>query len=71
MGIDELKLKTQKVTGNCITKEDFIKMLDGMKFHFVENAYLNLITGIIIDTNNENIEILRNKIDFNKGVINE
>ena len=68
MEIDKIKLKTKKVTGNCITKEDFIKMLDEMKFHFVENASLNLITGIIVDTNNENIEILRNKIDFNKGV---
>ena len=65
MEIDELNLKIQKVTGNCMAKEDFIKMLDGMKFQFVETAYLNLITGIIADGNNGNIEILRNTIDFN------
>lgn len=65
MEIEDLKLKFQKVKGNCMTKENFIKMLDGMEFQLVEDAYINLITGIIADGNNGNIEILRNTIDFN------
>lgn len=65
MEIDELNIKMQKVKGNCMTKENFIKMLEGIDFAFVEDAYINLITGIIADGNNGNIEILRNTIDFN------
>lgn len=65
MEIEDLNIKMQKVKGNCMTKENFIKMLDGIEFAFVETAYISLITEIIADGNNGNIEILRNTIDFN------
>lgn len=65
MEIEDLDIKILKVKGNCMTKENFIKMLDGMEFQFVENCYISFITGIIADGNNGNIEILRNTIDFN------
>lgn len=65
MEIEELNLKVEKVKGNCMTKENFIKMLEGINFSFVENAYISLITGFVADGSNGNIEILRNTIDFN------
>ena len=65
MKINEMDLEIEKVKGKCIAKEDFMKMLDSMKFQFIENAYLNLITGIIIDANNGNVEIIRKEIHFN------
>lgn len=52
------KEQIEEIKDSYLTKEDFIKMLEGIKFSHVQNIHINLITSFKIKVNDKGKEYI-------------
>lgn len=52
------KEQIEEVKSSYLTKEDFIKLIEGINFSHVKNIHINLITGFKVRVNDNGKEYI-------------
>lgn len=60
----DIETRLEGCTNSYITKEDFLKMMETLKFTHIEYANIHLITNYLYDGKDETIKRLGFKIEI-------
>ena len=61
---ENLQKRVEGCSNSYITKEDFLKMMETLKFTHIEYANIQLITGYLYDAKDDSIKRLGFKIEL-------